>query len=256
MSCHALQGRIAAPSFVLPGTVAENASFLADRVDEIGLCFFESKACLAYDERDLPLDLTTLPLRWHIHLPVDLPWTTDNKDRDALTAANTAFAVLQKAFFLCPHLAVLHPPETDLEKQYRLLSSFAGHWQRLTGGKGPRLVLENVGYSDVTSLGTTFLQDNDLGFCLDVGHLLGYAQYTILDSGLPEYADLVHWSAPGRQDEHLPLSFFTLSQRETALMIMARLPHTAVHLAEIFHWQGAATSLDELDALAREAERR
>jgi len=39
-------GRLAAPSFVLPAGVAENARFLAGKVDEVGLCFFETQSCL------------------------------------------------------------------------------------------------------------------------------------------------------------------------------------------------------------------
>ena len=56
-TAHPLAGRLAAPSFVLPGTVAENARFLSGRVDEMALCFFEAQACLKYGENDLPPDL-------------------------------------------------------------------------------------------------------------------------------------------------------------------------------------------------------
>ncbi|MDO5484253.1 MAG: hypothetical protein Q4F27_05035, partial [Desulfovibrionaceae bacterium] len=76
MTGHALAGRLAAPSFVLPGTVAENAAFLAGKVDEVALCLFEAQACLAYTAADMPAALADLPLRWHVHLPVDLPWPT------------------------------------------------------------------------------------------------------------------------------------------------------------------------------------
>ena len=65
---------VAAPSFVLPGNIVENVRFLAGRVEEVALCFFENAACLAYTEQDLPPDLRDLPLRWHVHLPFDLPW--------------------------------------------------------------------------------------------------------------------------------------------------------------------------------------
>ena len=77
-TAHPLAGRLAAPSFVLPGTVAENARFLSGRVDEMALCFFEAQACLKYGENDLPPDLAEPSesgrLRCHVHLPVDLPW--------------------------------------------------------------------------------------------------------------------------------------------------------------------------------------
>ena len=49
-----IAGRLAAPSFVIPAGVAENARFLADKVDEVGLCLFETRACLSYGPQDLP----------------------------------------------------------------------------------------------------------------------------------------------------------------------------------------------------------
>ena len=65
---------IGAPSFVMPANVADNARFLAGRVDEVALCLLEARSCLAYDDEDLPPALADRPLSWHVHLPVDLPW--------------------------------------------------------------------------------------------------------------------------------------------------------------------------------------
>ena len=253
-SIHPLAGRLAAPSFVLPGTVAENMRFLSGRVDEAALCFFEARACLEYDEKDIPPDLTGLPLRCHVHLPGDLPWpsgTGATAKAQAEAAADLALAVCARAAGLSPGLAVLHPPEGSAARKRALLRAFAARWQ----ARSPvPLLLENVDSSDVLELGKNFLSDHGLGLCLDVGHLLGYAQNRLLDSGLPETAALVHWSAPGRRDEHLPLTKFTAPQRRTAAAIMARLPRAAVHLAEIFHWPGVAASLPVLAALARTAD--
>ncbi|WP_022655667.1 cobamide remodeling phosphodiesterase CbiR [uncultured Desulfovibrio sp.] len=253
-STHPLSGRLAAPSFVLPGTVAENMHFLSGRVDETALCFFETRACLEYGEKDIPPVLTGLPLRCHVHLPVDLPWPSGagaTAKAEAGAVADLALAVCAKAARLSPGLAVLHPPEGSPALKRALLRAFAFRWQ--TRSPVP-LLLENVESSDVLELGKNFLSDHGLGFCLDVGHLLGYAQNRLLDSGLPETAALVHWSAPGRRDEHLPLTEFTPPQRRAAAAIMARLPRAAVHLAEIFHWPGVAASLPVLAALAPTAD--
>lgn len=241
-----LSGRLAAPSAVLPGTVAENARFLSGRIDEIGLCFFETRACLDYGDSDLPRDLAALPLRWHVHLPADLPWPA-GRGADAAPAASLALAVFRKAAFLRPRLAVLHPPEGSPARQRRLLKDFAVRWQ--AASRAPLLV-ENIDCCDLARLGCDFLPEHGLGVCLDVGHLLGYAQHSLADSALPEQAALIHWSAPGRRDEHLPLTGFSVAEREAALGIMRRLPATAAHLAEIFHWPGLAASLPVLAALA------
>ena len=47
---------------MIPAGVAENARLLADKVDEVGLCLFETRACLDYGPHDLPPDLAALPL--------------------------------------------------------------------------------------------------------------------------------------------------------------------------------------------------
>lgn len=243
-----LAGRLAAPSFVIPAGVAENARFLANKVDEVGLCLFETRACLNYGPQDLPPDLASLPLRWHAHLPVDLPWPVKSSaTHPARTTSALARQVLEKAAFLAPSCAVLHPPAGTPRRQRRLLAGFAHHWQKYCHVP---LLLENVAHSDIWGLGQGFLQDHGLGLCLDVGHLLGYGQKNLLFSALPEQASLVHWSAPGDGDRHMPLTAFTGPQMQTAADLMARFSATAVHMAEIFRWKGLAESLPVLEALS------
>lgn len=245
-----LQGRIAAPSFVIPAGVAENARFLAGKVAEVGLCLFETAACLRYGPQDLPPDLALLPLRWHAHLPVDLPWPAKSgaAAHPSREAANAALAVLEKTAFLRPRRAVLHPPQGAPDAQRRLLEDFARHWRRETSVP---LLLENVEHSDVLCLGQDFLAEQGIGFCLDVGHLLGYAQDNLLQSTLPEGAAMAHWSAPGERDQHLPLTALTPPQWRTAAALLARLPGNAAHMVEVFNWSGVARSLPVLAALAQ-----
>ncbi|MDE7371399.1 MAG: sugar phosphate isomerase/epimerase, partial [Desulfovibrio sp.] len=225
--------KLAAPSFVLPGTVAENARFLAGRVEEVGLCCFETEGTLAYTETDLPPELAALPLRWHLHLPADLPWA-----RGGSTAAEVALAVLARVAYLAPHLAVLHPPTgMPVQEARALLAAFAAAWH---AAGAPPLLLENIRGCGLTELGCDFLDGEGLGVCLDVGHLLGYVQGRLLASELPERARLVHWSAPGAapgEDRHLPLPAFTRAQRAVALGLLRRFSPEAVHLAEVFHWE-------------------
>lgn len=261
---HPLAGRVAAPSVVIPAGVAENARFLAGRVDEVGLCLFESRACLEYDSDDLPPDLASLPLRWHVHLPVDLPWPQAQPARPAQPArlaANAAAAVVARLMTLVPGLApraaVLHPPQGSPAQQRALLADFAKHWrQGVDEPPSPPalrhipLLLENVAHSDVACLGQDFLHDHELGLCLDVGHLLGYAQENLLRSALPSEARLLHWSAPGNGDQHLPLTALTPAQSRIARRIMAVAPCSATHLVEVFKWEGLAASLPVLAALA------
>ena len=253
-----LKGRIAAPSFVIAANVADNASFLAHKVDEVGLCLFETRGCLDYGPADLPASLAHLPLRWHAHLPVDLPWPASaaaNATRPAREAAQLALAVLDRVHTLVPQMtlqaAVLHPPEGSPALQRRMLADFARFWHA-QGQSAPPLLLENVAHSDVLCLGGDFLADHGLGLCLDVGHLLGYVQKGLLHSALPRQAAMLHWSAPGNGDQHLPLTAFTPEQRHIAQGLMADAPPTATHMIEVFNWDGLSASLPVLAALAGE----
>ena len=224
--------------------------FWAGKVDEVGLCFFEAQSCMDYGPQDLPPDLAALPLRWHVHLPVDLPWPASKSAaaHPARRAAQLALSVLGKAAFLQPRCAVLHPPQGSPQVQRRLLAGFAHHWKNSCNTP---LLLENVAHSDIACLELGFLLDHGLGLCLDVGHLLGYGQKNLLDSALPEQATMTHWSAPGDGDRHLPLAAFTPGQAQTAAVLMKRIPDSAVHLVEVFNWDLLAASLPVLEALAQ-----
>lgn len=256
--------RLAAPSCVIPGTVAENADALAACVTarvatgavparggapfpglvEIALCFFEAEACAAYGDDDLPPRLAALPFAWHAHLPVDLDWS-----RGGAAAADRARYVLDRASFLAPRAAVLHAPELPPDHAAPrarsvtpLLADFARRWY---ARGGPPLLLENTASCDVACLGADFLATHGLGFCLDAGHLLGYAQHRLLASTLPERAALVHWSAPGPvagRDRHLALDALTPGQASVARALLVRVPPGATHLLEVFSLEGVAAS--------------
>lgn len=244
--------RLAAPSFVLPGDVAANGRFLAGRVDEVALCFFETQACLAYTRADIPSDLATLPgrdgapLRWHVHLPLDLPWPPDRNAAACRDTARLALRVLHRAEHLAPRCAVLHAPAGSPDQQRRMLTAFIEVWRRHCSVP---LLLENTEHCDVLSLGENFLFAQGAAFCLDVGHAMGYAQATLLRSSLPARARMIHWSAPGKGDAHAALSAWTSAQRRTAEALAGILPPSATHVLELFSWQRLQASLPILNEL-------
>lgn len=228
-----------APSCVIPGTVADNALFLAGRVAEVALCFFEAQPCLAYGVKDLPSELKNLDLSWHIHLPVDLPWEAGGR-----AAAALALALLGKAAYLSPWAAVLHPPHNP--QAALLLRDFALLWREHCALP---LLLENIETSPLTEL-QSCIQAADYGICLDVGHALGYAQHTLLaNTTLLQKVALVHWSAPGKQDQHLPLTALSPAEHEAARRVALQIPATARHVLEIFHWDGVEASASVLETL-------
>lgn len=97
--------KLAAPSWVIPGTVADNCHFLSGKVDEVALLFFETESCLAYSEHDLPAVLNETGLSFHIHHPLDLPW-----HKGGTRVAEIVLALSEKASHLNPVAHVVHPP--------------------------------------------------------------------------------------------------------------------------------------------------
>ncbi len=243
---------IAAPSCILPDTVAANAFFLASKVQEVGLYFFESQACLNYTEVDLPQNLANLPINWHIHLPVDLPWGMD----DGSKAARIALNVAAKAAYLNPRFGVLHPPThinghivTEARQQEKFLLSFIKTWYTHTNLP---ILLENIEYAPLVNLGTKLfnLPHMPIGICLDVGHMLGFNQHEmLLQSELLKHVSLVHWSAPGKRDEHLALNYFTAHEYEVVQNMVQQLPHGVCHMLEIFNWSGIEQSYAILEQI-------
>ncbi len=241
---------ISAPSWVMPGGIAANAAFLAGSVDQCGLCFFETAACLNYSQADLPADLASLPLSWHIHMPLDLPW------QDARETAQICASLAAKAAHLDIRYIVIHPPDCrngwpdGCRSCRKKLQKFADCWRKLAHGQ---ILLENVPWCDVQCLGRDFMDSTGLGLCLDVAHALAYGQKELLRCWLLSATALVHWSAPGDGDRHLPLTELAPAQWRLAAQIMARLPATATHMLEIFNWNGIEASLPKLAGIHNHA---
>ncbi len=248
--------RWALPSWTAPGTAADNARLLEGRVPEIGLCFFEAEACLAYGDGDIPpaglrgwdQERPARPMRYHVHLPTDFDWEAQAPS----AIAETAFAVFARAGRLAPEKAVLHPP-ADMPgmRASALLASFLRTWRRLSPA---RILLENVKGAPLADLDPELFGDEGFGVCLDAGHLMGYRQDALLASPLPRQAELFHWSAPGGGDRHRPLTELLPQERATAVRLLGMAPSSAVHLIEVFDLEGALASYPVLTELLRAAQ--
>lgn len=237
---------LAAPSWVTPGTVIENARFLADfpeKVQEIALCLFDTEACLSQDLHKLRADLAALPLHRHLHLPTDLPWHRPDKAIQAAIGLMDALAPDESV------PAVLHPPLGPFAPR---LESFLRAWQ--SGGRqGPDLLLENIDGADLPAL-LPLIHAHDLSICLDVGHALAFNQTALLDfPALLQRVRLLHLHAPGhdpdRPDGHRPLTELTPEQHRFMRAALTRTPPEAVLLLEIFDWRGYIDSLPVLERL-------
>jgi hypothetical protein len=216
--------------------LADNCRFLAGRADEAGLLFLETSSSLAYGVEDIPEDLPRLPLRFHVHLPLDLSWERPPE------AARICCALWEKISRLRPGRAVLHPPPQSRGEAKAL----AGFLRAVAArGVSPGIfLLENTRENDLSSL-VPLASDYGLRFCLDMGHILAYGQEKILGDGeLLARTELLHFSAPGPDgDAHLPLTALDAGGAALARRLIRLAPRQAVIMLEMFHWPHVEVSL-------------
>lgn len=247
--------RLALPSWVIPASLRENCVFLAGKADEAGLLFFETTASLAYTERDLPPALAALPLSFHVHLPLDLPW--DDPGR----AAAICLSLLRKVprseedgrpagEFPPAHCrGVLHPPPHDPAAPggaARRLEIFARAF-REGGGRSSLLLLENVRDNNLAHL-TGIIREQGFSVCLDSGHMLAWGQEQDLlrNDALLERTEMLHFSAPGqgcRAGAHLPLTRLGPDGARLCRELAHAAPSGSVVMLELFNWPDIERSL-------------
>ncbi|SNR75638.1 hypothetical protein SAMN04488503_1062 [Humidesulfovibrio mexicanus] len=232
-----LPWRTAAPSCVYPAGVAENCDLLAPFFDEIALAFFETDACLAYTRQDVPDSLTKLPVGWHMHLPLDLPWAAGTA-----RVAEVALALARSVRFLSPRAFVLHPPAVPEQ-----LAELAALLRQ--GGMAPQsLLVENIQGRDLEQLWPV-IADADLGVCLDLGHMLVHGQEDFLTlPGLEARLSMVHLNAPDPEKPARHASLALLDAHGLAVMdrLLSLLAPGRVAVLELF---GEAALFESLELL-------
>jgi len=241
-----LPWRLAAPSCVLPAGVAENCAFLAPQYDEIALAFFETEACLAYGEADVPPGLAELPVSWHMHLPLDLPW-----EQGAARVAEVVLALKACVAHLRPAAFVLHPPKApgDLAELARLLAERGFFDERdYLGERGPAsraLLVENIEGCDLARHWPV-IQAADLGVCLDLGHMLVHGQEEFLDlPGLFYRTHMLHLNAPDplKPSRHASLSLLDARGRALMARLLGAFAPGGVLVLELFNADALSDSL-------------
>ncbi|MDY7001952.1 MAG: cobamide remodeling phosphodiesterase CbiR, partial [Thermodesulfobacteriota bacterium] len=227
---------LAAPSYVWPDTVAANCRLLDGLFPEVGILFFETEKSLEYTDKDLPPWLSDLDLRYHVHLPLDLPW-----DRGFDAAFSKIEKLMAKVEFLSPRAFVLHPPP-----ERSLLTKTASRWRKL--GLDPEiLLLENTRECGHLEIMDSVL-DLGLGVCLDLGHLLAYEQLSPEGEAFWDRVGMLHLSAPKGigQSGHLCLSSLSGPGRDLLRSMLARTGRDAVITLELFNEPDLLSSVDVL----------
>jgi hypothetical protein len=240
---------LAAPSWIWPGTAAENARRLAAARDrfslplaECGLLLLKTDACLNYGPDDLPGATRPGGLSYHLHLPLDLPWEAG---MDAVHGVLER--LLEATRHLDPGSLVLHPPVDPA-----LLPPLAEVMDRL-GVARKRLLLENTRDCDLVDL---YCELKGLGFgvCLDLGHVLAYHQERVLDlPGLGDRVGMLHLSAPLREhgswiDAHAGLERLDARGRAVLKRMLELAPAGAVIMLEVFNEADLASSAAQLSS--------
>lgn len=242
--------QLAAPSWVIPGTIAENCAFLQNKVAEVALLFMEVKSCLAYTRADLPPELAALGLSFHVHLPADLPWENGGE-----AVAGICLGLMDKVAFAGARRAVLHPPFPGDVPCGSALEAFAKTW-RGNGRELPDVLLENTRENDLSGL-KSFFGHGGFGLCPDLGHILAYGQtatLALLEALPPEAAPrMLHCNAPGSglpgepaKSAHLPLDTLDAAGRALGRRLCSLLAEGGVVVAELFDWSHIVRSLPVL----------
>lgn len=217
-----------------------NSAFLAQHFDEIALAFFETEACLAYTGADLPPELAELSVGWHVHLPLDLPWSAG-----AQQVARVVLALRDRAAGLLPQRFVLHPPETPQELARLAALLDAG------GITSAQVLVENIKGRDLALLWPAIL-DLGLGVCLDLGHMLAHGQQDFLL--LPEifaHTRMVHLNAPDplRPGRHASLAALDPEGLALCRRLLSGLAPGGVVVLELFNETALFESLHVLRSL-------
>lgn len=219
--------RVAAPSFAIPGTVTRNAHFLAPYFNEIGIVLFETEACLNYSETDLAPDLADLPVSWHVHLPLDLPW-----ERGIDTVCDNISKLLGKVDYLHPTAYVLHPPRNG-ELLFPLAETF-----REAGVDVSSVLLENVEESDLAAVWPQAMEAG-YGACLDIGHILAYEQKHVLTlPRLWEKVGMLHLYGTDAKARHKPLKELSQEGRDMVRSWIGNMRSGASITLEVFNESG------------------
>ncbi|MFI3271490.1 MAG: cobamide remodeling phosphodiesterase CbiR [Pseudomonadota bacterium] len=271
----------AVPSWVMAGTIYDNAHFILAKnreaqslktgniatkstlhIAEIGLCFFETASCIAYTEDDLPMALVDLPFTWHVHLPSDLPWSDGGR-----AAARIALELMDKVAFLGARRAVLHPPVCCADEAV-LLCDFMSVWVA-SGRCAEDVHIENIDGHDLLSLWPT-IETLGCRVCLDTGHLLAYRQDALRDFLLgldgvvgnveSEDTDFIHFASYNKaalarvgmmhlcgvrvngSGRHAPLTVFGPAERAYIAAICGAVPCDTVMMLELFTWEHVVAS--------------
>ena len=252
-------------------------AFSGRTAPEVGICLFEAESSAHMPEHELPQELKELPLRWHVHLPTDLPGLSNPalcSEASGRRAAELALGAWRRVAFLHPRFGVLHLPRSGeggegVKAASAWLAGFFQVW-RDAGEKAENIALENVRGASFRLLEASG-ESGEAALCLDMAHALAYGQEedcTRIEILKTCAADPLVCPRPRSfrrraRDRHMPLAGLQVSRRTGCCMSgpvgrFRCFRRSVTHVVEVFDWEGILRSLPELEeilAVAREERR-
>ncbi|MFH1215673.1 MAG: cobamide remodeling phosphodiesterase CbiR [Pseudomonadota bacterium] len=255
---------IGATSYVLPATIEENVAFLAGKVDDIQLLFFESP-CARRGENPFNKDVLKKlagenDAGFTVHLPTDIR-PGSSRLRQRRNGVEIIAGLMNELDSLNPRCYDLHLPLEDglsqrewidnLDDFLSMLKKEIGLLSRLVG-------IENINYpfSRVRPL----VESHGFGICLDVGHALFFADD--LSSLMADLSRTRHVHYHGIRNGKDHQSLLATEQSVTAQIGTALLAggFAGVVTIEVYSIQDLHDSLEHLESVwsryARDRERR
>ena len=158
--------------------------------------------------------------------------------------AEIVLALNEKAAHLNPSAHVVHPPPAGTEAA-GVIQEFAAVISR--SGIGLETILfENIKENSLLGL-TGNIADCGMKICLDLGHILAYAQHDLLrESGLDGQVRMLHLNAPGPKGRHLGLEHLDSNGFETLDVLFEMLSKGGTVTVEVFEEKSFFNSLQLL----------
>ena len=250
--------RIGATSFVLPADVSENVDFLAERVDDIQLLFFESASQATLPHK---VDVSYLKnvagehnVTYTVHLPTDLSLGSSKQVlRDE--AVGEILRLMDELAPIGPQAFDLHLNLEPGTEQAPWLENLHKSFSLLAGGLGSecsRIAVENIDYP--FSWVRPLVLEHGFSFCLDIGHALRYGEDVsrlIKDIPLAKHIHF-HGVEAGRDHQEVSPSQGKLSWDLGAALTAEEF--SGVLTVEVYNKEALENSLKELSRVWKEFE--
>jgi sugar phosphate isomerase/epimerase len=250
--------RIGATSFVLPADVSENIDFLAERVDDIQLLFFESASKAALPHKVNISHLKNVAsehnLTYTVHLPTDLSLGSSKQVcRDE--AVEEILRLMEELSPLSPQAFDLHLNQEQEAGNAPWLANLHESFSRLGNELGEDrslIAVENIDYSFSTV--RPLVLEHGFSICLDIGHALRDGEdVNRLIRDIP-FASHIHYHGVEEDRDHQGISSSQEKLSRNLGAAMAVEEFCGVLTVEVYNQEALDNSLKELSGVWKEFE--